>query len=827
MKAKEASELVPFDAVMDDYCVTSYGDLLFAFKVRQKEVYTMSADSDEVKGFYHSWKNALMNLGEGNMVQKISFFNRMNLDRMEDNGCITKGWNEDMFLKREIMEEETYMLVYINYKEGRSSGSLFNRVKSFSGIEEIEKYKRKVSSIRSGLRRVFESVEDLSGDQVLDLYERTWNVGQRKDQLGDVENENGVFKVGGNHVKVLTSRKLPTYINGFSENNNEVTESSDLLGGNKTDYRSGQKMACSFLFPLGMGFPDNHILVETICIEPKDRVESELNGEKKSLNVLKAISNSEATTKQKTIEKFIALKGEHGYTYAKWGVTVILRGKNQQDVTKLADVMMNISQDKMSMTLADENYGAWRAFFSCMPGGGRQANNLRLDYLEVLSYMTHVESFKQGNSSGVVISDLFGKRFLFDFWDEKSKYVKARNGVLFAPTGEGKSFLVNLFLDQCYWAGDYVFLVDVGASYKRITELNNGTYIDSSNINDLCFNPFLDCFYSKGKYYPELSEDKEFNGVFIDFIVNLVSACLYKEQVPSSTQKIALGVTVRNYYKYVNLRLSASEDVIVGFNDYYDYVTKEMLSDIGEDKETIEEYFDPLLFKTIMSDFTMNGKYPNLLNRKEKLVVDTRWLTFDLIGIVQGHQGISSIVLLMIMNLFERVMWSLDGARGRLFIDEAIDFLKGGDFADYIGALYRKIRKAGGQVFIATQDVSFLDHVDPLLKSSILSNSSIKILLDHKSVDNLFPKIQKELSLSKSEVELLKNQTVTGAPFRIGFMRFGNMPGFLFRIEVSPETFTLYQTDKDKKKFVDACIAEYGTIGGVRTVIEENNKLIN
>ena len=57
-----------------------------------------------------------------------------------------------------------------------------------------------------------------------------------------------------------------------------------------------------------MGFPDNHILVETISIEQKDRVESLLNSERSSLNVLKAISNSEATTKQQTIDRFIKRK---------------------------------------------------------------------------------------------------------------------------------------------------------------------------------------------------------------------------------------------------------------------------------------------------------------------------------------------------------------------------------------------------------------------------------------------------------------------------------------------------------------------------------------
>ena len=37
-----------------------------------------------------------------------------------------------------------------------------------------------------------------------------------------------------------------------------------------------------------------------------------------------------------------------------------------------------------------------------------------------------------------------------DVWDEKKKRIKARNFAIFAPTGEGKSFLANNILRQYF-----------------------------------------------------------------------------------------------------------------------------------------------------------------------------------------------------------------------------------------------------------------------------------------------------------------------------------------------------------------------------------------
>jgi type IV secretory pathway VirB4 component len=223
----------------------------------------------------------------------------------------------------------------------------------------------------------------------------------------------------------------------------------------------------------------------------------------------------------------------------------------------------------------------------------------------------------------------------------------------------------------------------------------------------------------------------------------------------------------------------------------------------------------------MLESFYEGGEYDFLLNAERTLDIDSRWICFDLSGVLKNKR-LTAPVLLMVIQLFENGMQRWYGNRCRIFLEEAIDFLQGGFFADYISGLYRKIRKMGGQVMIVTQSISFLDKLDPLAKASILSNTFIRILLDHSNSTMDYPALERDLSLSKSEMELLKNQRpMEGAPYRLGFMKFGNMAGFVFRVEVSKKTYALYQTNASEIKIIDDLIKSYGVDNGVQNYIEQ------
>jgi type IV secretory pathway VirB4 component len=299
-------------------------------------------------------------------------------------------------------------------------------------------------------------------------------------------------------------------------------------------------------------------------------------------------------------------------------------------------------------------------------------------------------------------------------------------------------------------------------------------------------------------------------------MATLLMSCYGKDESKGVLGSVdVLKRSIKQYFDLIN-----NQGIEVNFNTYYEFLEKSFFPN-NKDFDAFLNYQEFLL---IMEKYKSSGQFGFLLNNDESFNLKSRWITFDLVGVV-SNEDLASPTLLMVMYLFEKMKAIHYGNNVRMFIEEAVDFLQGGVFSDYIGGLYRKIRKYGGQVFIVTQSINFLDKLDPLVKDSIQENSEIKILLNHAKVSYLYDKLEKNLSLSKSEVELIKNQTpLEDSKYRIGFMKFGSMPGFLFRHEVSPETYSLYQTNADEIKKIDSLIEEMGSISGaVNTYVEQLN----
>lgn len=811
---KEASDFVPFNAVLDDYCYSSYGDVVFGLKIEMSEVFSMSGSSSsegnsEAEIFYHNWKKALKSLPENTSVQKISNFSVLKHKRNDSSNSKTMRWNEEMFLKRDVMFEETHLVIsFQTAKNVQDKRSFLDRVVKFKEVNRIDEYKQVISAFISSLNDFCINVASLSGFDLVQLFINNWNgCNNDSDMLQDVSVNKDGLTVGEKSVMVLTARKLPVSFNGFTNQNRKITDSL-RFENSKLNHKQEVNLSSSYLFPVGMGFPVEHTIIETIVIEGKENINSKLDKEHQGLNLLVGIKNSDAIEKRKVISETKKSLTENDYSYASWGLTIIVRAESRKKANELGDMLFNVGDKQLGIIFAKENYSAWSSFYSSLPGASRQNKNLRLTFLEICSYMTHIESFKKGNSNGIVLVDMFGKPFLFDFWDEENNFVNSRNGLIFAPTGGGKSFLVNHILDQCFTNGDTIFLIDVGGSYKRITALNNGVYIDSREINNLEFNPFLDCYKADGNYYPELDSRGKRDGLYLEFMSSLLILCMYDreeemtEKYRESVKEIkdALKTTLILYYERVN-----KENCVVNFDEYYKS-TLVLLDKVKNDDTSNLSYLDLKKFRLRMKPFSLDGEYSFLLNSEEKKDIKNRWITFDLVGIIENG-SLSAPVLLIVIRMFERVMNRNFGGRSRMFIDEAIDFLKIEMFGEYVGGLYRKIRKLGGQIILITQNIDYLDSIPGEVRSSILGNTEVKILLDHSKVTRLFPKIQNELSLSNDEMELLNNQVAASdSNYRIGFIKFGKMKGFLFKHEVSPETFSLYQTDAKKIKMIDELI---------------------
>uniref|UniRef100_UPI0039BE8A25 TraG/VirB4 family ATPase n=1 Tax=Formosa sp. 3Alg 14/1 TaxID=3382190 RepID=UPI0039BE8A25 len=76
------------------------------------------------------------------------------------------------------------------------------------------------------------------------------------------------------------------------------------------------------------------------------------------------------------------------------------------------------------------------------------------------------------DDTGIIFNDRqFNIPVIKDVWDENKRRVKARNFAVFAPTGEGKSFLANNILRQYFESNVRLVIIDLGGSYSKFAKL--------------------------------------------------------------------------------------------------------------------------------------------------------------------------------------------------------------------------------------------------------------------------------------------------------------------------------------------------------------------
>ncbi len=230
-------------------------------------------------------------------------------------------------------------------------------------------------------------------------------------------------------------------------------------------------------------------------------------------------------------------------------------------------------------------------------------------------------------------------------------------------------------------------------------------------------------------------------------------------------------------------------------DEFYNYISIYALTDNGK---KFEKYIDYNEFKIILEDYTTihRGTYQFLLNKIDNLDSDNltneKLSIFDLQGI-EGDKRLIELVIILSLNKIEKAISNNFKVVKNIYIDEAVDYLKG-RAGTFIGGWYRKIRKRNGQIIIAAQSISFLDDIDPLVKSSILANCDLKILLSHRGKETEHPKLIASLGLTKHSINLLESLEINDAEgYREFLLVIGNYPR-VFRYHPSELTMLAYST---------------------------------
>lgn len=397
---------------------------------------------------------------------------------------------------------------------------------------------------------------------------------------------------------------------------------------------------------------------------------------------------------------------------------------------------------------------------------------------------------------------LVGRKGQLITLDLSHKGLRARNFMVTAATGSGKSVLMNKFdLD---WLAEGVLIrkIDVGYSYLKTCELVDGQYVDLGGEGNVTLNPFhyidtsdpkerelgvavvahqiLQMCYSATDLHPAMSQGTELE------ITLLKGACSWAVSTALASGRTA---TIDLVYEW----LRSFPDADPGF-----------LEDVCKDNNECIADWRKLANNLALNlrDFTANGRYGWWFsNELPPLRFESQYIVLELEKMKKNPElfKIASIIVLTAITseVYLRDFESRDQFLVVVF-EECGDLLADNKlFSKVVEEAYRRIRKFGGAVGTIWQSPLDVERLG-VTGQTVVNNSYFFFLLECSDYPVAVKK--KILNLPEAAVPILDGiKTIKG---RGGYAEIGVFAGkdygFIGRNELDPFTYLVSTTDGEE-----------------------------
>ena len=278
------------------------------------------------------------------------------------------------------------------------------------------------------------------------------------------------------------------------------------------------------------------------------------------------------------------------------------------------------------------------------------------------------------------------------------------NAIIVGTSGAGKSALTNDLITGNLGTGGKTYVIDVGASYKKLCQLLKGQWIEYGHDTHLVINPF------------ELVRDiKEDMGFLLPILVEMAS--------PNE-----------------------------GLTDFAQSVLQTHAI-FPEKNSTPDRRVTDLAVQ--LSPFARDGAYGRHFDGHSTVNFNNDFIVLELEGL-KGRKTLQSVVLLCLIFLITQDLTTGDKhTRKMVVIDEAWDLLSHRHAGTFIQNGYRRARKQNASFITITQ--SFADYYQNDTARAALENADIRFVLRQKEESLRFMESQKKVAFSPWEMNAIKN----------------------------------------------------------------------
>ncbi len=336
------------------------------------------------------------------------------------------------------------------------------------------------------------------------------------------------------------------------------------------------------------------------------------------------------------------------------------------------------------------------------------------------------------------------------------------NSLITGSSGSGKSFANNFLMLQQIARGTRVFIIDIGGSYKKMTELLDGQYFEINLTGLYRINPF------------ELRDPKLApSGEKLKGLVSIIEQMVVDQgEKLTRFERVQLEEALTNVFESSRTAATPSSPVLSDLAKYCLASSEDSLRRIGK-----------LLFPWIGAT-----PYGRLLDGHGKIEADRTIVAFDLKGLSQ-YPDLQSVMILILTNFILEQVESDRTAPKRVLLDEAWELLKSPAASQFMEYAARTFRKTGSGISFITQGVEEI--IASGMGPAILNNTATKLIMLQKGDTKV---LRDALKLNTQELRLIQSLEQRKGVFSEGFLMEGESRQVI-RIQPSPLEYWISTSD--------------------------------
>lgn len=779
MKKINVAAYHPIVNIQKNVIFANNGNVVLCYSGNLPEIYSLSEkDFEDIHG---AWFQAIKSLPTGCVVHKQDVYLKRNFSSENlPNKTFLEKATHNHFKGREYMEHRCYLFFILTRNKALNNSKYINPFKKVTKtiVPELD------DTIQSFVGAVSDSVSfinnsrkmeftPLDSKEIQSLTNGFFN-GFNEGFDTDIILEKKELNIGENYFDVLSiNSELCFGENVQSSKTNEHFTSDDFV------FHQG------FIDGLGLTLNENHIVNQIIYLDDKQKWRKILDKKIEELN-----KSSNFGSQNKVVLKKIQyiqdqINSDDNARVIRGHLNIVYWDKDQKNLEKISSKIKTEFKELDIIPYyprGEERKNYILNSYCCFSSNFSNDDLYVTDLKHALCLLVNNTNYKS-DATGVIFNDReHNIPVLKDVWDERKKRIKARNFAIFAPTGEGKSFLANNILRQYFESEVRLVIIDLGGSYTKFAKLypEQYTVLRYESGKNLGINPF---YISDLKdLTPERLEDLSV------FLFELFASDLKV----TKAQSVSVKKILRYYYKQTKVDHSLSS--------FYAFIETNQDS-LLQKLKIHADYFNITNFLHVMSEYVGDGLYSFLFEVSEDQtykIEDKRLIVFEL-DEVKDNKEILSVMLKLIKSAIQRTIWKNRAEKGIILFDEFAKQLKFENVLESVEFYYQAIRKQNGAIGIILQSINQLPNNST--SASILENTQVVYSLhNEKGYDEL----QKRLHLSShdlNQLKSIKNNLSGPRKYTEMFIKIGKESN-IFRLEVPKEVYAAYLTDGSENEAI-------------------------